>query len=91
MDDSTNIRIKRLLYRSNNRGCKETDILMGGFASGYIEEFSQIELDEYELILDESDSDIFNWIAGKVPVPDRLKTNSVLGRLLNFKLNIYIK
>lgn len=67
--DTTNPRIKRLVYRSCNRGCKETDLLLGRFASHELAGLSDPELDEYERLIEESDADIFAWLTGKLPTP----------------------
>lgn len=78
-------RVKKLLYRSWYRGCKETDKIIGGFAKKYISELSDAEIDELEAILDREDVDIYDWLSGKKPTPEDLKGNSVFMRLFEFK------
>lgn len=84
--ESKDNRIKRLLYQSWYRGCKETDKLLGTFARQKIHQFSQKELDEFEKIMQEQDWDIWNWVSGKAELPEDLQNNSVMQRLMKFKL-----
>lgn len=67
--ETKDLALKRAWYRSKNRGCKETDILLGRFADSHIEALSEEDLAGYERFLEESDSDIYAWITGKVEFP----------------------
>jgi antitoxin CptB len=58
-------RLKRLLYRSWHRGCKETDIVLGKFAEQHLHTLDNETLDLYEALLDEDDWDIWNWLTNK--------------------------
>lgn len=58
-------RIKRIIYRSWHRGCKETDVVLGPFAETRLAGSSDAELDVFEALLEENDSDIWNWLVGK--------------------------
>ena len=68
------IRRKRLLYRSKQRGWLEVDLLLGSWASKNVMHLNADELDQYEAILNQETIDIFNYISGKDPVPENLKT-----------------
>ena len=59
---------KKLLYRSTHRGCKETDFLIGGFAQKKLEEIDDLEL--FSKFLEEDDLKIYDWILGKVNMPE---------------------
>ncbi len=73
-------RRKRLHFRSWHRGSKEADILLGNFANNVLATLTDSDLDLYEDIIAEPDSDIVSWITGgKVP-PERFK-NHVMERL----------
>ena len=87
MDESPELatRRKRLLYRSVYRGNKENDILLGQFARAHIAEFDAAELDQYERLLETGDNEIFDWVAGKAPVPPEADT-PVLRRFLAFRV-----
>ncbi len=87
MDESPELatRRKRLLYRSVYRGNKENDILLGQFARAHIAEFDAAELDQYERLLETGDNEIFDWVAGRTPVPPEADT-PVLRRFLAFRV-----
>jgi antitoxin CptB len=51
--------LKKLSYRSNYRGCKETDLLLGKFAEQYLHQLSSLQLQEYEHLLNQADVDIY--------------------------------
>ena len=65
-----NIRIKKLHYQSWHRGCKETDILFGRFADEVLPTLSDADIDLYERLLDEQDSDLWSWFTGRTEVPE---------------------
>ncbi len=77
-------RRKRLLYRSNYRGFKEADMILGGFAKAHIETMSDEEITQFEELLGAKDHDIYDWIAEKQPVPANFDT-PLLKRLKAFK------
>ena len=52
---------KKLLYRSNYRGTKEMDILLGEFVKKYINEIDKFLLKELEKFLDFEDDIILNF------------------------------
>ena len=84
MDEAASIRRKRLLYQSGHRGTKESDLLLGAFAAAHLAGFSPAQLDRYEALLDESDSELFDWITGRrTPPPEKM--NDVLSLLLSFR------
>lgn len=62
------ILIKQLLYRSNHRGCKETDILLGKFFTEKNLSFSDKNLQLYDKFISEDDMLIYDWILGKIAV-----------------------
>jgi len=77
-------RVKKLLYRSWYRGCKETDRIVGGYAKKHIAEFSDVELDELETILEHNDNDLWDWLCDKRETPANLAKNSVFAKLRSF-------
>ncbi len=83
MGESPETRRKRLLFRSWHRGTKETDLLLGSFAERHLAEFSVGQLDRYEMLLECSDVDLYDWVTGRhPPPPDR--ESDVLQLLMNF-------
>jgi antitoxin CptB len=71
MHETVAVRRKRLLYRSRYRGRLESDLLFGSFAARHLRSLSAGQLDRYEALLEESDQDLFAWISGQQPVPER--------------------
>ncbi len=69
MEHSQNNRIKRLIYQSTHRGCKETDLLLGDFAVAHLANLSEQEVDLYEQFILENDWDIYAWLTGTSPLP----------------------
>lgn len=63
------LRLKRLLYQSLHRGCKETDMILGNFAQKHLAEFSDDEIDMFENFLNEKDWDIYAWVVGTLELP----------------------
>jgi antitoxin CptB len=84
MSEGLDIRRKRLLFRSWRRGTRESDLLLGSFAERHVGEWSGAELDGYEALLEASDAEIFDWIAGRAPPPAEQDTD-ILRLLANFR------
>lgn len=70
MEETKDIRLKRLAMRSMRRGIKEMDILLSRFADAHLAELSEAELDAYEALLAENDQDLYQWVSGQVPAPE---------------------
>jgi antitoxin CptB len=70
MDD----RRKRLLYRATHRGTREADRLVGGFAEAHLEGLDEADLGRFEALLEESDVDLVDWLMGRRPIPERLRS-----------------
>lgn len=77
------LKIKKLIYRSKHRGCKETDILLGRFAESELLKLSLHELELYAEFIEENDWDIYRWINGAYEMPDKYADN-VGKKLLEF-------
>ena len=65
---------KRLIFRSDHRGTKEMDLLLGSFAKKHVPGMSEDELTQFDEILKENDPNLYNWITGKEPEPDNVKS-----------------
>ena len=83
VEEQTETRRKRLLYRAMHRGFKEADILLGRFAAEALPEMAGAELDEFEELLALSDHDLYAWIVKGAPPPANLK-GPVFERLCEF-------
>ena len=55
---------KKIIYRSNYRGTKEMDKLLGAFTKKYIDELNKDELDDLEKFLDIDDTNLYNFFNG---------------------------
>ncbi len=88
MSESRESRIKRLLYQSWYRGCKETDRILGAFARKHLESFSEVEISAFEAILAENDRDLFNWLTGVEKLPQCFRKCTVMRQLMAFKCHI---
>jgi antitoxin CptB len=81
-------RRKRLRYQSWHRGMKEVDFILGRFADAHLETLSEQQLDQFEIILGQSDPDIYAWISGRRPLPADLGSN-VMKLVMNFKFSVH--
>jgi antitoxin CptB len=71
MSEAITIRRKRLMYQSRYRGRLESDLLLGRFAARHVARLTEAQLARYEALLEESDHDLFAWLSGQRPVPQR--------------------
>ena len=78
-------RIKKLIYRASYTGMKETDLLLGQFASRYLPDLSDEELDMFEALLEAGDPKILAWVQGDEEVPPAFQ-NNVIEMIKNFKV-----
>ena len=62
---------KKIIYRSNYRGTKEMDKLLGAFTKTYINELNENDLVKLEKLLEIDDSNLYNFLNG-------LKTDVVI-------------
>ena len=67
-------RRRRLLYRACHRGTQETDLLLGGYVSSRIANFTVAELDALEEVLELPDPELAEWLTGRQPIPEAIDT-----------------
>ena len=79
---------KMIIYRSNYRGTKEMDKLLGSFVKNYIDKFTIEELKELEKFLDLDDELIYDFYKGKSKNID-FTNKKILNTFINFKLEKY--
>ena len=75
---------KKIIYRSNYRGTKEMDKLMGAFAKRYINDLTIQDLRDLEKLLDIDDSNLYNFFNGLV-TDFEFKKNNINTMFKNFK------
>lgn len=78
------MRLRRLRYRAWHRGTKEMDLILGPYADARLAAMPATELDRFEALLEEVDTDLFDWLMGNVPVPADAD-HQLLADLLAFK------
>lgn len=83
MTASSEIRRKRLSFRSWHRGTRESDLILGRFADAHLDRFDGAQLSRYEALLDCPDADIFDWVSGRTTPPPE-HDNDVTRLLLSF-------
>lgn len=83
--DGLDPRRRRLLYRAWRRGTREMDLVMGRFADEEIARFDEAELEEFELLVEVPDHDLFAWISGRAEIPANYDT-SLFRRLRTYHL-----
>lgn len=71
MTETKETRLKRLKMRSMRRGIKEMDLILSTFADRYLDTLDDPALDLYEAMLSENDQDLYQWVSGQQPAPDR--------------------
>ena len=58
---------KKIIYRSNYRGTKEMDKLLGAFTNIYIDKLDKHDLLDLQKLLNFEDEDIYNYYKGIDP------------------------
>lgn len=66
---------KSLLYRSEHRGTREADMIIGSFARKNIEQLTDSQLEVYEKLLELPDQDLLNWAMKLSPLPAEHKSD----------------
>ncbi|WP_415403670.1 succinate dehydrogenase assembly factor 2 [Tateyamaria sp. SN3-11] len=64
-------RLKRLHMRSMRRGIKEMDLILTAYAARNLAQMDGDTLDTYDALLAENDQDLYRWVTGQEPAPDR--------------------
>ena len=75
---------KKIIYRSNYRGTKEMDKLLGSFTKKYIEILSLKDLTDLENLLDIDDTNLYNYYNG-LECDFDFKKNYINSLFKNFK------
>ncbi len=77
---------KKIVYRSNYRGTKEMDKLLGAFTKKYINLFNEDELISLEKFLDIDDTNLYNFYNG-LKTDIKFEVNKLNTLFRNFKLD----
>ena len=77
---------KKFIYRSNYRGTKEMDKLLGTFVKTYIDNLNEKDLVSLEKLLDIDDTNLYNFY-NDLKTDIEIENNSVTSLFKNFKYN----
>jgi antitoxin CptB len=76
-------RQRRLLYRAWHRGTLEMDLIMGRFADAAVGRLTEAEIAELERLAEVPDPELYAWLTGGRPVPDKYD-HAMFRRLRDF-------
>tara|TARA_B100001121_G_scaffold173098_1_gene151088 strand:- start:243 stop:509 length:267 start_codon:yes stop_codon:yes gene_type:complete len=77
---------KRIIYRSNYRGTKEMDKLLGAFTNKYIDKLNLEDLTDLEKLLDIDDDNLYNFYNG-LNTDFKIKENKISNLFKNYKFD----
>ena len=69
---------KKIIFRSEYRGLKEMDILLGGFVKKYINDFNMTELKQLAYLLTLDDDNLLKWYQNmkcNIKIPKNIVSN----------------
>lgn len=81
--DHSDVRFRRILFRSWHRGTQESDLILGSFAETCLPGFDTAQLDRFEALLECADPELFDWIVGGIAPPPQ-HDHDVMRLLRNF-------
>ena len=79
---------KKIIYRSNYRGTKEMDKLLGAFTKKYINELTNEDLTNLEKLLEIDDNNLYNFYNG-LKIDIKIEENKINLLFKNFKYDEY--
>ena len=77
---------KKIIYRSNYRGTKEMDKLLGTFVKTYIDNLNEKDLINLEKLLDVDDTNLYNYY-NDLKTDFEFENNAVTSLFKNFDYN----
>ena len=86
MDNDIEQLRKKIIYRSNYRGTKEMDKLLGAFTKKYINELSTQDLLDLEKLLNIDDDNLYSFY-NKLKTDFEFENNNINLLFKNFKYN----
>ena len=75
---------KKIIYRSNYRGTKEMDKLLGAFTNKYLNQLDYEDLNELIKFLDIDDNNLYNFYNG-LKTNIKFEDNKINNLFKNFK------
>ena len=77
---------KKIIYRSNYRGTKEMDKLLGAFTNKYLDQLNVEDLNELIKLLEIDDNNLYNFYNGLI-TKTNFEANKINKLFKNFKYN----
>ena len=77
---------KKIIYRSNYRGTKEMDKLLGAFTKKYIDRLNDYDLKCLERLLEIDDNNLYNFYNG-LNTEVEFEKNNINNLFKNFNFN----
>ena len=74
----------KIIYRSNYRGTKEMDKLLGSFTKTYIDELNEEDLIKLEIFLNIDDTNLYNFY-NSLKTEVKIENNNITTLFRNFK------
>ena len=75
---------KKIIYRSNYRGTKEMDKLLGAFTNKYLDDLDHEDLNQFIKLLEIDDNNLYNFYNGLNTSVD-FEDNKINNLFKNFK------
>ena len=75
---------KKIIYRSNYRGTKEMDKLLGAFTNKYLDKLNYEDLNDLINFLEIDDNNLYNFYNG-LKTDIKIKDNKINNLFKNFK------
>ncbi len=77
---------KKIIYRSNYRGTREMDTLLGSFTKLYVDQLNNNDLIDLEKLLEIDDTNLYNFYNG-LDTEYVFEDNKINNLFKNFKYN----
>ena len=73
MKTNLNFLKQKIIYRSKNRGCKESELIFATFIKKHLDKINNKDLYMLNFLLSYDDVEILDWVYKKKPPPMELK------------------
>lgn len=74
---------KKILYLSSHRGNREMDLILSKFTEKFLDKMTLKQLNDYIMILEENDAELYYFISKKQSFPDKF-SREITNKLLEF-------
>ncbi len=81
-------RVNKLRYRAWRRGILEADLILGPFADACLDDLDAAALDEFDILLQQPDPDLYAWIIGQAETPADFD-NATMNQIKAFRISAH--